>query len=126
MTNGVGKDTSREQEQLGFDSLHPILREVVANAPINLGAYGIWRKSQQLRFSEPWEFEAYKKDILAFIDNVMKGGHTSGTRNVWRDDPTTRVRDYKTPHPQEARDYAWPDYQIYPRRTRVTEITLDR
>lgn len=124
--NGVGKLSFREQEQPAFDKLHPIIREVVANAPINLGAYGILRHCQRMHFSEAWEFEAYKKDLLVFIDNVMKSGHTSGTSYIWRIDPVTKVGEYTTPHPQEARNYEWPDYQVYPRRTRVTEITLDR
>lgn len=125
-TNGVGKDRSwREEQELGYDLLPPIIREVIANAPINLGAYGIKRHCLRMGFSEDWEWEAYRKDLLAFIDNVMKGGHESGTRYNWREGPK-RVREYMTPHPQEARDYEWPDYQVYPRRTRVTEITLDR
>ena len=119
MTNGVGKDrTWREEQELGYDRLPSIIREVIANAPINLGAYGIARYCRRMRFSEEWEWEAYRKDLLAFIDNVMKGGHTSGTKHNWRD--------CKGTHPQEARDYEWPNYQVYPRRTRVTEITLDR
>jgi hypothetical protein len=127
VTNGVGKDrTWREEQELGYDCLPPIIREVIANAPINLGAYGIAKHCRRMRFSEAWEWEAYQKDLLAFIDNVMKGGHTSGTNHVWRCDPETRVKENTTPHPQEARDYEWPNYQVYPRRTRVTEITLDR
>lgn len=118
-TNGVGKDRSwKEEQELGYDRLPPIIREVIANAPINLGAYGIAQHCRRMGFSEQWEWEAYKKDLLAFIDNVMKGGHPSGTHNNWSAN--------KGQHPQAARDYEWPDYQVYPRRTRVTEITLDR
>lgn len=125
--NGVGNpNRMRADESYGFDRLPPVVREVIANAPINLGAFGIYEKVRRLRLSDPWEWEAYAKDLREFIDTVMKGSHTSGTRHVWRTDPATRTLNYAEPHPQEAKDYEWPDYQVYPKLTRVTEIEMER
>lgn len=125
-TNGVGTTRSREEEQFGFDNVPPEVREVIANAPINLGAYGIYAKMKRQRLDEPWEIAAYVKDLNVFIDEVMHSNHTSGTRHNWRVDPVSLVFDTSTPHPQEARDYPWPDYQVRPHRTKVTEVTLER
>lgn len=115
ITNGAGTDSNIELELKGIDGLPPVIRQIIFDAPINLGAWGIYRHFQRNRISEDWEIAAYAVDLKAKIEAMMRGGDSYSTRAFWIN------------HPQLDRTYPWPNWQLKPKRnrnrlTRVAEV----
>lgn len=111
--NTAGTSGFRELESEAIDNLPPRIRQLIFDAPISFGAWGVYQKMKRLRITEDWEIEAYAVDLEAKMLAEMRNGPAS-TPRFWTD------------HPQAGTVDKIASYQLIPRKkrpnTRITRV----
>lgn len=112
-TNGGGEANNRAFDFGVYDNLPPLVREVLANGPMNLTSLSARRLLYKYDEKETvLTVQDFIVDVMQSGDDTNEG-HDESTRRYWGND-----------HPQASRDCKWP-YKLTRRtlNTRTVRIT---